>query len=167
MASLCIAGVLLIQFAGTFWLRMTYDWGDERGWLLDTRMERGPLKGVYTTRGTAEWYANVLDELDMLKLTADDELMVVGVAPWIYLYSDAGCGNYSTWQVHEGSTQLHDYYELHPDKFPDVVYMAHWAEEFMACDLSHLFTDRGYTIVYRGTGTVLMSPERAAAFMAE
>ena len=49
----------------------------------------------------------------------------------------------------------------------DVVYMAHWAEEFMACDLSHLFTDRGYTIVYRGTGTVLMSPERAAAFMAE
>lgn len=86
----------------------------------------------------------------MLKLTADDELMVVGVAPWIYLYSDAGCGNYSTWQVHEGSTQLHDYYELHPDKFPDVVYMAHWAEEFMACDLSHLFTDRGYTIVYPG-----------------
>lgn len=167
VASLCIAGVLLIQFAGTFWLRMTYDWGDERGWLLDTRMERGPLKGVYTTRGTAEWYANVLDELDMLKLTTDDELMVVGVAPWIYLYSDAGCGNYSTWQVHEGSTQLHDYYELHPDKFPDVVYMAHWAEEFMACDLSHLFTDRGCTIVYRGTGTVLMSPERAAAFMAE
>ena len=161
---LCVACVVLVQFAGTFWLRMTYDWGDERSWALTAQMKRGPLKGVYTTPETAEWYGKVLEELDELKLTAEDELMVVGVAPWIYLYTDAGCGNYSTWQVHEGSTQLHDYYALHPDKFPDVVYMAHWAEEFLACDLAKLFTDKDYTVVYRGTGTVLMSPERAAVF---
>lgn len=161
---LCVACVLLVQFAGTFWLRMTYDWGDERSWALTAQMKRGPLKGVYTTPETAEWYGKVLEELDELKLTAEDELMVVGVAPWIYLYTEAGCGNYSTWQVHEGSTQLHDYYALHPDKFPDVVYMAHWAEEFLACDLAKLFTDKDYTVVYRGTGTVLMSPERAAVF---
>ena len=122
-------------------------------------------KGTYVVK-PEEIYdmSNFERELD---LTEKDELMVVGVAPWIYLYTDAGCGNYSTWQVHEGSTQLYDYYDLHPDKFPDVVYMAHWAEEFMACDLSHLFTDREYETVYQGTGTVLMSPERAAVFRAE
>ena len=161
---LCVACVVLVQFAGTFWLRMTYDWGDERSWALTAQMKRGPLKGVYTTPEMAEWYGKVLGEIDMLDLTEKDELMVVGVAPWIYLYTDAGCGNYSTWQVHEGSTQLWDYYALHPDKFPDVVYMAHWAEEFLACDLSKLFTEKDYTVVYRGTGTVLMSPERAAVF---
>lgn len=167
--AVCVCSALVIgfQFFGTFFLRMTYDWGDERGWKLTAQMKRGPLKNVFTTPEMAEWYGKVLDEIDRLDLTEKDELMVVGVAPWIYLYTDAGCGNYSTWQVHEGSTQLYDYYDLHPDKFPDVVYMAHWAEEFMACDLSHLFTDREYETVYQGTGTVLMSPERAAVFRAE
>ena len=103
-------------------------------------------------------------QLDMLDLTEEDEVMVVGVAPWIYLYVDAGCGNYSTWQVHENSTQLYDYYALHPDKFPDVIYMAHWADRFLAADLSRQFTDKGYTVVYQGTGTVMMSPERAASW---
>ena len=92
--------------------------------------------------------------------------MVVGVAPWIYLYTDAGCGNYSTWQVHEKSTQLYDYYALHPDKFPDVVYMAHWAEEFLSCELANQFLEKDYRVVYAGTGTVLMSPERADAWEA-
>ena len=119
---------------------------------------------MYTTREMADWYAQVLDELDMLNLTEEDEIMVVGVAPWIYLYVDAGCGNYSTWQVHENSTQLYDYYALHPDKFPNVIYMAHWAEEFLASGLSNQFLDKGYTVVYEGTGTVMMSPERAAAW---
>ena len=160
----CVAATLLLQFAGTFFLRMTYAWGDNRVWKLTQQMERGPLKDVYTTPEMADWYAQVLDELDMLELTEDDEIMVVGVAPWIYLYVDAGCGNYSTWQVHENSMQLYDYYALHPDKFPNVIYMAHWADKFLESELSSQFLDKGYTVVYRGTGTVLMSPERASAW---
>ena len=163
-AVLCVALTAAVQFAGTFFLRMTYAWGDDRVWTLTQQMERGPLKGVWTEPEVADWYGSVLEELDMLDLTEEDELMVVGVAPWIYLYVDAGCGNYSTWQVHENSTQLYDYYALHPDKFPDVIYMAHWAEEFLAADLSRQFTDKGYTVVYQGTGTVMMSPERAASW---
>lgn len=164
-AVLCVALTVAVQFAGTFFLRMTYAWGEEgRVWTLTQQMERGPLKGVWTEPEVADWYGSVLEELDMLDLTEEDELMVVGVAPWIYLYVDAGCGNYSTWQVHENSTQLYDYYALHPYKFPDVIYMAHWAEEFLAADLSRQFTDKGYTVVYQGTGTVMMSPERAASW---
>lgn len=146
---------VLVQFAGTFYLRMTYAWGDERVWKLTEQMERGPLKDVYTTPEVAEWYGQVLNELDMLELTEEDEIMVVGVAPWIYLYVDANCGNYSTWQVHENSTQLYDYYELHPDKFPNVIYMAHWAEIFLNSELSNQFKERGYEVVYKGVGTVM------------
>ena len=83
-----------------------------------------------------------MDELDTLELTEEDELMVGGVAPWIYLYVDAGCGNYSTWQVHENSTQLYDYYALHPEKFPDVIYMAHWADRFLESELSNQFLEK-------------------------
>lgn len=160
----CTAAILLLQFAGTVFLRMTYALGDNRVWKLTAQMDRGPLKNVYTTPEMTEWYGQVLDELDMLELTEDDEIMVVGVAPWIYLYVDAGCGNYSTWQVHENSMQLYDYYALHPDKFPNVIYMAHWADKFLESELSSQFLDKGYTVVYRGTGTVMMSPERASAW---
>lgn len=163
-AVLCVTAVAAVQFAGTFFLRMTYAWGDERVWCLTRQMERGPLKDVWTTPEMAEWYGKVLDELDMLELTEEDEIMVVGVAPWIYLEVDAGCGNYSTWQVHENSTQLYDYYALHPDKFPNVIYMAHWADVFLESDLADQFLDKGYAVVYQGTGTVMMSPERAAAW---
>lgn len=158
--------VVVIQFTGTFTLRMNYAWGDELVKQLTRPMERGPLKGVYTTPKTADWYESVLEELDMLELTPEDQLMVVGVAPWIYLYVDAGCGNYSTWQVHENSTQLYDYYALHPDKFPDVVYMPHWADIFLECELSGQFWEKCYEVVHRDVAAVMMSPERAAKWKA-
>ena len=160
----CVSVMLAAQFAGTFFLRMTFAWGDNRVWEMDTRMTYGPLKGVYTTAENAQWYEGVLDDLDALELTADDQIMVFGVAPWIYLCVDAGCGNYSTWQVHTESTVLYDYYALHPEKFPDVIYLAHWTEKFMECELAQIFFEKGYTVVYEGTETVLMSPERAEIY---
>lgn len=163
-ATAAVWGTLLLQFAGTFYLRMTYAWGEDYVYKLTATMDRGPLRGVHTTPETARWYEDVLGELDLLDLTGEDQLMVVGVAPWIYLYVDAGCGNYSTWQVHENSVQLYDYYALHPDKFPDVIYMAHWADKFLECDLSNQFKEKNYQVVYRGRGTVMMSPERAQAW---
>ena len=157
-----VAVTLLVHFSGTFFQRMTYAWGDERVWNLTEQMKQGPLKGVYTTPEMAGWYADVCGELDMLELTDEDQIMVFGVAPWIYLHVDANCGNYSTWQVHENSTQLYTYYELHPDKFPTVIYMAHWQDKFMECELSGMFKDKGYEVVYDGVGRVMMSPERMA-----
>lgn len=151
---------ILIQFAGTFYLRMTYAWGDNKMYLLNTQMERGPLKNVYTTKEMAEEYALVLNELDSLNLTKEEHLLVVGVAPWIYLYTDAGCGSYSTWQVHENSTQLFAYYELHPDKLPDVIYMMHWGEDFMASDLAVPFFQAGYEVLELERGTVMQAPGR-------
>lgn len=151
-----------LQFAGTLYLRMTFAWGDDKTWKLDTPMERGPLKGVYTTAEQAREYEQVLAELDMLCLNSEDQLLVVGVAPWIYLYTEAGCGSYSTWQVHENSTQLYAYYELHPDKFPTVIYMMHWGEEFMASSLARPFLEKaGYEVWYLERGIVMQAPERA------
>lgn len=159
--SIAVCAVVCLQFLGTFYLRMNYACGDDKMPLLTKKMERGPLKGVYTTPETAGWYEEVLLELDALQMTERDRLLVVGVAPWIYIYADAECGSYSTWQVYEESIQLHDYYTLHPDKFPNVIYMAHWADKFLDCELAVPFKERGYEVVHRGTGTIMMAPDRA------
>lgn len=159
-AGAAVCAVVLLQFAGSFHLRMNYTCGEDVMPHLTQKMEQGPLKGVYTTPETARWYGEVLAELDGLNLTSRDRLLVVGVAPWIYLYAKADCGSYSTWQVHEGSAQLYDYYALHPEKYPNVIYIIHWADDFPNWRLSEYFVKGGYEVVYRGTGTVMMAPDR-------
>ena len=102
----------------------------------------------------------MLKELDTLSLTKEDQLLVVGIAPWIYLYAEAGCGSYSTWQVDENTTQLSAYYELHPDKFPTVIYMMHWGEDFMKSPLAQPFWERGYVVTQMERGIVMEAPDR-------
>ena len=159
--SAAVCAVVFLQFLGSFHLRMSYICGEDAMPLLTQRMERGPLKGVYTSPETAQWYEEVLAELDSLHMTSKDRLLVVGVAPWIYLYAEAGCGSYSTWQVHEGSTQLYDYYALHPEKYPNIIYIIHWADDFPDWELSKYFDKGGFEVVYQGTGTAMMTPDRA------
>ena len=43
-----------------------------------------------------------------------------------------------------------------------MLYMAHWADIFLDCELSMPFKQQGYEVVYEGNGTVMMAPERAA-----
>ena len=163
-----VCAVVLLQFAGSLYLRMDYAWGeDKRVGELTARMERGPLKGVYTAPDVARWYQTVLKDIDGLKLTAEDKLMIVGVAPWIYVYVDAQCGNYSTWQVHENSTYLFSYYEVHPDKIPNVIYMEQWADRFLESDLAKPFERWEYVLVEGEAGTVMMSADRAAWWLEE
>ena len=157
-----LSAVLFLQYAGTLYLRMTFVLADDKTWKLDTLMERGPLKGIYTTKDQAEEYEQVLRDLDTLSLTEEDQLLVVGIAPWIYLYAEAGCGSYSTWQVDDGTAQLSSYYEMHPDKFPTVIYMMHWGQDFMASDLAQPFWERGYVVTELERGIVMEAPKRAA-----
>lgn len=55
---------------------------------------------------------------------------------------------------------------LHPDKFPDVVYLPHWTDIFLECELSGQFWEKGYEVVYRDVAAVMMSPERAEKWKA-
>lgn len=155
-----LLSVLCIQCAGTLYLRMSFALADDKTWRLNAHMDRGPLKGIYTSEDQAREYEQVLKELDTLSLTKEDQLLVVGIAPWIYLYAEAGCGSYSTWQVDENTTQLSAYYELHPDKFPTVIYMMHWGEDFMKSPLAQPFWERGYVVTQMERGIVMEAPDR-------
>ncbi len=116
--------VLVLQLLLMLWLRISYVWADESMLQLDTKVEQGAAKGLYTTEERAQYYEEVYEDLDALDMKEDDGFLVVGADPLLYLYADKEVASYSTWQVFTDETRLYRYYEIHSGegKFPTVVY---------------------------------------------
>ncbi|MCD8150428.1 MAG: hypothetical protein LUE92_12915 [Clostridiales bacterium] len=113
--------LLAVQFISGAYQRIFYVWGDSALQELTVMIMEGPLMGIRTTEENALLYAEVLEDVEELGLTAEDRLLVVGIAPWIYLSTDAECAAYSTWEIQEKDELLPAYYELHPEKIPTVI----------------------------------------------
>jgi hypothetical protein len=107
-------------------LRITYVWADAPIPELTAKVDRGPAKGLYTTEETAQYYEEMFDDIDTLKIKDDDGFLVIGSEPMLYLYADCKVASYSTWQVYTNETRLYRYYEIHngEGRFPTVVYCA-------------------------------------------
>lgn len=116
--------VVVLQLCMMLFLRMTYVWADASISELNTKVERGAAKGLYTTEETVQRYDEIYDDLDSLNMKEDDGFLVVGAAPLLYLYAEREVASYSTWQVFTNETRLYRYYEIHDGegKFPEVVY---------------------------------------------
>lgn len=147
--------LLVVQFAGCIWQRIFYVWGDEHLPELNVRLETGPMEGIYTTEENAGLYGDVLQDMDDLELTSQDKLFVVGIAPWMYLYTDAECASHSTWETLETDPLIRIYYELHPEKLPTVVYYYQYEEDVLDTDLAYYFKDMGYEALVMRRGIVL------------
>ena len=113
------------------------------------------MAGVSTTEENAELYGDVLQDMDDLELTAQDKLFVVGIASWMYLYTDAECASHSTWETLETDPLIRIYYELHPEKLPTVVYFYRYEEEVLDTDLAAYFADLGYKTSAMRQGIVM------------
>ena len=150
-----VCALFAVQFTGCIWQRIFYVWGDEHLEYLNTRLETGPMAGVSTTEENAELYGDVLQDMDDLELTAQDKLFVVGIAPWMYLYTDAECASHSTWETLETDPLIRIYYELHPEKLPTVVYFYRYEEEVLDTDLAAYFADLGYETSAMRQGIVM------------
>ena len=150
-----VCALFAAQFTGCIWQRIFYVWGDEHLEYLNTRLETGPMAGISTTEENAELYGDVLQDMDDLELTAQDKLFVVGIAPWMYLYTDAECASHSTWETLETDPLIRIYYELHPEKLPTVVYFYRYEEEVLDTDLAAYFADLGYETSAMRQGIVM------------
>ncbi len=119
-------GVIVLQLVIMLFLRITFVWVDAPMSELTTKVERGAAKGLYTTEVVAQYYEEMYDDIDALKMTEDDGFLVVGSEPLLYLYADRQVASYSTWQVYTNETRLYRYYEIHDGegRFPSVVYCA-------------------------------------------
>lgn len=150
------AVLLAVQFAGCIWQRIFYVWGDEHLPYLTQTLDQGPLKGIHTSAENKELYEEVLLDLKELSLTSEDKLFVTGIAPWIYLSTEAECAAYSTWETLETDPLISVYYEVRKDKIPTAVYCYEQDEGILETEFAYYFTDQGYEPVVMRRGIVFL-----------
>jgi len=153
--------VILAQLLIMFFLRITYVWVDAPLSELTTKMDRGAAKGLYTTEETVLFYDEMYDDIDVLNMTEEDGLLVVGSEPLLYLYADRQVASYSTWQVYTNETRLYRYYEIHDGegRFPSVVYCAEADEAIYDSILvEKLLLPMGYESVQLKHGIAFYTP---------
>lgn len=144
-----------VQFSACIYQRIIYVWGDEHLEYLNCKLEEGPLKGIHTCQGNAQLYGDVMKDLSDLHMTAEDKLFVVGIAPWIYLSTEAECADYSTWQTLETDPLIPLYYEIHPEKLPTVIYCYEYEESILETEFAYDFINMGYEPQVMRHGVVL------------
>ena len=157
--SVCItvlAVLIAVQVAGGIWQRVTYVWGDEKLPKLTVAAEEGPLKGIHTSEENSLLYEDVMQDMEDLQLTREDKLFVVGIAPWMYLNTEAECAAYSTWETLETDPLIFTYYEVRPEKQPTVIYCYDYEESILDTEFGTAFLNKGYEPMMMRRGLVLL-----------
>lgn len=91
---------------------------------IDTVIQEGPLKGIYTAKEAADIYYLLLKDLDVIKKNSDGPVYIFGLFPWMYLYLDLPYGTYTTWFVDaDFFTRQLKYWDMFPERIPDYIYI--------------------------------------------
>ena len=151
-----LAVLIAVQFAGGIWQRVTYVWGDEKLPKLTVAAEEGPLKGIHTSEENSLLYEDVMQDMEDLQLTREDKLFVVGIAPWMYLNTEAECAAYSTWETLETDPLIFTYYEVRPEKQPTVIYCYDYDESILDTEFGTAFLNKEYEPMMMRRGLVLL-----------
>ena len=93
----------------------------------DLQLEKGPMKGLYTTFRIHRIYNAYLQDLDRIKTERTGSFYVYGLYGYLYLYLyDAPSSSLSAWYVKNEESRQLEYYYLHPDKIPEYVYIPYY-----------------------------------------
>lgn len=152
-AAVCL--LFAVQFLGCIWQRVVFVWGDEHLEYLDRQLTEGPLKGIHTCEENERLYTEVLQDMEDLQMTEEDKLFVVGIAPWMYLNTEAECAAYSTWETLETDPLIYAYYEIRPEKLPTIIYCYEYEEDILETEFAYYFMDQGYEPRIMRRGVVL------------
>lgn len=113
---ICLSMVLALA------LRLVLVYRDDNLWNLNTKIEQGPAKGIYTSKLHAEQYEEIYEVISNLKGSRDN-ILISRWAPWAYLASDLRCCGHTTWNVPLNSELLEKYYKQYPNKIPQCVFV--------------------------------------------
>ncbi|MFT3982503.1 MAG: hypothetical protein QM697_01240 [Lachnospiraceae bacterium] len=120
MAVLCIA---LIQ---TIVLRIVNVYRDAPLNELTAQITAGPAAGLYTTPEHLMMYENVYDTIRTYCQSdsigkENGSIFITKLLPYGYLCTDLRCAAPTTWRTAFNSTRLELYYDMNPDRYPDLV----------------------------------------------
>ncbi len=91
-------------------------------------IEKGPWKGLRTTREVRDFYYDTLEDLDTI-LAADTErapVCVLSLFPFDYLYMGLPYGAYSAWYEYDEPERLAAYWQLRPAQQPAYIYIPYY-----------------------------------------
>ena len=117
----CFAAMSGILFLGIVCIVRIFDiYHDAPLDRLDTKISTGAWKGIYTTEKRAEEYETFLEEMKEIDMEGKN-MAVFKHNPWIYVEVPALCGSYSTCNVDYTDIRNEYFYEMYPERIPDVI----------------------------------------------
>lgn len=112
--------IMLLAVVQTMVLRFVNVYRDGPVLELNSLIREGPAAGLYTTKEHCESYMGVLGLIGENEL-AQGDIFFTKLLPWGYLATDMKCAAPTTWRTKLSSQRLGLYYELQPEKIPEVV----------------------------------------------
>ncbi|MBQ7587042.1 MAG: hypothetical protein IJT37_03325 [Lachnospiraceae bacterium] len=123
---ICCTAIICISLTQTMMLRLVNIYRDAPVQMLDFRIAEGPAKGLYTTPdhylsynvayATIHKYCQSGNTPD-----GSGNIFITSLLPWGYMCTDLRCGAPTTWRTAFNSERLKPYYEMNPDKIPDII----------------------------------------------
>ena len=90
---------------------------------LDSQIEKGPYRGIYTTSMIKKRQENMLSDLDAIAAESDGPVYVTNRWPAAYLYLGRKYSVYSTWYVAADEARQEEYWRQFPERVPDHIYV--------------------------------------------
>ncbi len=116
-------------------------------------IKESAAKGLYVDKEQYDIYMNIYKDIND-NIPHQAKLLVLSQEPWIYLLNDSEYCTYSAWMTNNKEfriKRLKEYYDLHPDKYPNYIYVL--CEDFESEELQNEFpnfslisTDIGYIL---------------------
>ncbi|MBQ6020523.1 MAG: hypothetical protein IJL26_10140 [Clostridia bacterium] len=127
-AAVCCALALLYGWI-SLWIAAFYpptekyiNQSDDRA--VCAQIDRGPFRGLYTTRRIKTVYDLAMEDLDEIRADCDGPVYIAGDHAYYYLYLDLPYSTLSGWYKRNDSWRRQEvYWQLIPEKQPEYVYV--------------------------------------------
>lgn len=115
----------------------------------------GPLKGIHTTKEKKEKHESIIKDVKTIKASSDETILFYELMPCGYFVTKAAFGTYSAWT--EDPNRMAQYYEVHPEKVPDIVYVfAETYGKWTPSQWDAYCKSNGYEMTQSGLGNYIM-----------
>ncbi|MBQ6066636.1 MAG: hypothetical protein IJK89_07410 [Clostridia bacterium] len=90
---------------------------------LDVKLEEGPYKGMRLSKITSSNYALISADMHYIAENTDAPVYVASRFCLCYLFPGIDCAAYSTWYVNGTVDRQVNYWQTHPEKVPEYIYV--------------------------------------------
>lgn len=121
-----LMAVLCITLVQTVVLRIINIYRDAPQKELTVQITEGPAAGLYTTPKHLSMYETVYDTImtycqsEVIE-NKNGSIFITKLLPYGYLCTDLRCAAPTTWRTAFNSARLEPYYEMNPDRYPDLI----------------------------------------------